>query len=177
MRFFFGFAVLAYLWSATVSAEDASLTKTLSDGSNTFFAAIWETADQWYSKSKAFVKQQVLSSLSWFFFPLHLGLLSLPDEVPALAFESNQFRIVVPKLCEPSVKQYSGYFNVAKDKHVFFWCVQYIKTGCLWFILPRFFESRSSPSTDPLVLWMNGGPGARIDKVLLLFIFLQRFRG
>ncbi|KAJ7039865.1 carboxypeptidase C [Mycena alexandri] len=126
MRFFFGFAVLAYLWSATVSAEDASLTKTLSDGSNTFFAAMWETADQWYSKSKAFVKQQVLS-----------------NEVPALAFESNQFRIVVPKLCEPSVKQYSGYFNVAKDKHMFFW----------------FFESRSSPSTDPLVLWMNGGPG------------------
>ncbi|KAJ7696129.1 serine carboxypeptidase [Mycena olivaceomarginata] len=62
-------------------------------------------------------------------------------QVPAL--ETDQFRIVVPKLCERSVKQYSGYFNIAKDKHMFFW----------------FFESRSSPSTDPLVLWMNGGPG------------------
>ncbi|KAJ6520937.1 Alpha/Beta hydrolase protein [Mycena capillaripes] len=29
------------------------------------------------------------------------------------------------------------------DKHLFFW----------------FFESRSSPATDPLVLWLNGGSG------------------
>ncbi|KAJ6590529.1 serine carboxypeptidase, partial [Mycena vulgaris] len=57
--------------------------------------------------------------------------------------ETDQFRIVVPKLCERSVKQYSGYFNIANDKHMFFW----------------FFESRASPSTDPLVLWLNGGPG------------------
>ncbi|KAJ7336389.1 serine carboxypeptidase [Mycena albidolilacea] len=69
--------------------------------------------------------------------------MSLPDKTQVLALETDQFRIVVPKLCERSVKQYSGYFNIAKDKHMFFW----------------FFESRSSPSTDPLVLWMNGGPG------------------
>ncbi|KAJ7232982.1 serine carboxypeptidase [Mycena haematopus] len=72
--------------------------------------------------------------------------LVLPYKTPTQApnvLETDQFRIVVPKLCERSVKQYSGYFNVAKDKHMFFW----------------FFESRSSPSTDPLVLWMNGGPG------------------
>ncbi|KAJ7800332.1 serine carboxypeptidase [Mycena olivaceomarginata] len=72
-------------------------------------------------------------------------------QVPAL--ETDQFRIVVPKLCERSVKQYSGYFNIAKDKHMFFW----------------FFESRSSPSTDPLVLWMNGGPGGDSSANGLLF--------
>ncbi|KAJ7627649.1 serine carboxypeptidase [Mycena polygramma] len=68
----------------------------------------------------------------------------LPDgKTISPVLETEQMRIVSPKLCEQSVKQYSGYFNIAKDKHMFFW----------------FFESRSSPSTDPLVLWMNGGAG------------------
>jgi carboxypeptidase C (cathepsin A) len=30
---------------------------------------------------------------------------------------------------------------------------------CRSFTLHRFFESRNEPSTDPLVLWMTGGPG------------------
>ena len=48
-------------------------------------------------------------------------------------------------LCDPSVKQIHGYLDIPeKDKHFFFW----------------FFESRSKPSTDPLLLWTNGGPGS-----------------
>ncbi|KAJ2740894.1 hypothetical protein GGI20_005551 [Coemansia sp. BCRC 34301] len=54
--------------------------------------------------------------------------------------------ISMPRICDPGVRQYSGYIEVAADKHLFYW----------------FFESRSAwPArvTTPLVLWLNGGPG------------------
>ncbi|KAF8183774.1 serine carboxypeptidase [Mycena galopus ATCC 62051] len=72
-------------------------------------------------------------------------LVSLPS------FDEHQLRITEPELCDSSVKQHSGYLDIASDKHLFFW----------------FFESRNSPSTDPLVLWLNGGPGGSSSTGLL----------
>jgi len=56
-----------------------------------------------------------------------------PDEVeslPGLDFPLNY-------------RHYSGYLNATNGKFLHYW----------------FVESQTSPSTDPLVLWMNGGPG------------------
>jgi len=48
-------------------------------------------------------------------------------------------------LCDPSVNQEAGYYHVTgtRDLNMFYW----------------FFESRGDPETDPVILWMTGGPG------------------
>ena len=54
--------------------------------------------------------------------------------------------------CDPSV-QYSGYFSINKltDKNYFFWA----------------FESRGNPLSDPVILWMTGGPGCSSGLAVL----------
>jgi carboxypeptidase C (cathepsin A) len=55
------------------------------------------------------------------------------------------------RLCDPKVKQISGYFQLESTKaQYFFW----------------FFESRSKPSSDPLLLWLTGGPGCSSEIAL-----------
>ena len=44
---------------------------------------------------------------------------------------------------QPTFKHYAGYLDASPTKHFFYW----------------FVESEQSPTTDPLVLWLNGGPG------------------
>lgn len=56
-------------------------------------------------------------------------------------------------ICD-DVQQYSGYYKLTTGgvftKNYFYW----------------FFESRGSPATDPVVLWMTGGPGCSSEVAL-----------
>lgn len=57
----------------------------------------------------------------------------------------RQLRVKTPtELGVDTVDQWSGYLDIdSEDKHFFFWA----------------FESRNDPENDPVVLWLNGGPG------------------
>ncbi|KAF0699878.1 Aste57867_9588 [Aphanomyces stellatus] len=57
-----------------------------------------------------------------------------------------------PPLCDPHVRQSSGYLDVAPDTSYFYW----------------YFEARHNHATAPLVLWLNGGPVASSLAGLLL---------
>jgi cathepsin A (carboxypeptidase C) len=72
--------------------------------------------------------------------PLELTLIRSDLSLTHPQFPLHRLRVVSPKLCDASVKQYSGYLDISETKHLFFW----------------FEESRSKPKEDPLVLWLNG---------------------
>ncbi|KAI0444980.1 Alpha/Beta hydrolase protein [Xylaria telfairii] len=58
-----------------------------------------------------------------------------------------RYKEVPTGICEldPHVKSYSGYADVGESEHIFFW----------------FFEARGvDPSSAPLTVWINGGPGS-----------------
>lgn len=70
---------------------------------------------------------------------LALSSLLLPAAMAKGSLKSE----AVEGLCDTSVKSQSGYYHVESgiDKNYFYWM----------------FESRDTPSTDPLIMWLNGG--------------------
>ncbi|XP_037535633.1 lysosomal protective protein [Nematolebias whitei] len=79
----------------------------------------------------------------WFF------LVVLLDSEAAPAEDEITFLPGLQK--QPSFRQFSGYLNVADGKHLHYW----------------FVESQNKPASDPVVLWLNGGPGcSSLDGLL-----------
>lgn len=93
---------------------------------------IQHNAQGWLHKGQVLVDGVYYEKLIHPHFPKHALRLSSSDM----------------KSCDPDVKSYSGYLDIGEDKH-------------LWF---AFFEGRSRkhalvPSSEPIVMWLNGGPG------------------
>ncbi|KAJ2713185.1 hypothetical protein H4R19_002377 [Coemansia spiralis] len=83
------------------------------------------------------------------------GLRRMAEQCTSAIYASNTtnpppMRVTTPTLCDPDVRQRSGYVDL-EDKHIFFW----------------YFGSRTrlasgfdaAKDTVPLVFWFSGGPG------------------
>ncbi|KAF9067341.1 carboxypeptidase C [Rhodocollybia butyracea] len=80
-----------------------------------------QNMQNWYHDGREYIKQNDL----------------LYELVSHPSFHQHQLRLTEPSICDPSVKQYSGYLDIESDKHLFFW----------------FFEARNSPKDAPLIMW------------------------
>ena len=76
----------------------------------------------------------------------------------ALGFASDEITSLPGLKEKPNFRQYSGYLNGGKDIHQHYW----------------FVESQSNPAKDPVLLWLQGGPGG--SSLLALFTENGPFR-
>ncbi|KAI9063414.1 peptidase S10 serine carboxypeptidase [Trametes sanguinea] len=85
-----------------------------------------------------------------------LSSIASRDEFTFLAhprFPGHRVRVKKSDFCDPTVNVYTGYLDVDQGaKHLFFY----------------FFESRRDPSTDDVMMWINGGPGCSSSLGLLM---------
>uniref|UniRef100_A0A8C4ND68 Carboxypeptidase n=1 Tax=Eptatretus burgeri TaxID=7764 RepID=A0A8C4ND68_EPTBU len=82
--------------------------------------------------------------------PLLLSL-SLAISPSLAAPKSDEITELPGLLKQPSFKHYSGFLNASGTKRLHYW----------------FVESQRNPVKDPVVLWMNGGPGCSSMEGLL----------
>ncbi|KAK7080658.1 hypothetical protein SK128_012961 [Halocaridina rubra] len=81
---------------------------------------------------------------------LVIGALAAPAEDEILSLPGLDFAI--------TYRHYSGYLTGSEGKNLHYW----------------FIESANDPATDPVILWMNGGPGC--SSLLGLFTELGPYR-
>ncbi|CAJ2507563.1 Uu.00g087490.m01.CDS01 [Anthostomella pinea] len=86
-------------------------------------------------------KQPLLPAL-----PRGDGVSSLDQQKPMYSGQSSRQYIVREQnetVCDAGSRQWTGWIHVTEEKSLFYW----------------FFESRSNPLNDPVMIWLNGGPG------------------
>lgn len=78
--------------------------------------------EKWIYKQRQYIKQDNLLCVFVIVAIVLCGLTNIVDEfVTHPNFTGYDLRLTEPTLCDSSVKQYSGYLDVASDKHLFFW--------------------------------------------------------
>ncbi|CAJ0564842.1 unnamed protein product, partial [Mesorhabditis spiculigera] len=86
-------------------------------------------------------------------------LVKSDTEVEVVLMTSNELITSLPNFNGTiPFKQYSGYLDISDQKSLYYWYV----------------ESQNKPDTDPLILWLNGGPGC--SSLEGLFVELGPFR-
>ncbi|KAI1871595.1 uncharacterized protein JN550_004589 [Neoarthrinium moseri] len=63
-------------------------------------------------------------------------------------------------ICRAGSSQWTGTVPLGEDRDMFFCGSLEDQYLCSWLTGKGYFESRADPETAPLIIWLNGGPGA-----------------